>query len=47
MAFHVAMGRLKAALIPHLIGQQTGPMRSIFRAGFQVSIRGGMRAGNR
>jgi hypothetical protein len=30
MAFHVAMARFKAALIPHLIGQSRVPLPSIF-----------------
>jgi hypothetical protein len=37
MAFHVAMVRLKRALIPMLIGQQTGPMQGLFETNFQVT----------
>jgi hypothetical protein len=34
MGFGVAMARLKRALIPMLIGNKTGPMRSIFEQVF-------------
>jgi hypothetical protein len=30
MAYAVAMKRLKAALIPHLIGRDTAPVQSLF-----------------
>jgi hypothetical protein len=36
MEFGVAMGRLKAALIPMLIGNKTAPMRPIFEQIFSV-----------
>jgi hypothetical protein len=35
MNFAVAMKRLKAALIPHLIGRDTAPMQSLFEQIFR------------
>lgn len=33
MVYGVALKRLKAALVPHLMQQSAGPMRSLFKIG--------------